>query len=111
MRIAEGAGATNSVANALTAARTAMATAAATRSTVTTTAMKAKPMARQSEGRNRGELADRAFARSAADPYAEPAESATAATPSSRYDAWMVGPPAADHSHNARPAARAGSVN
>ena len=54
------------LANALTAARTAIATAAATRSTVTTTAMNAKPIARASEGRRRGELADRAFARSAA---------------------------------------------
>ena len=66
MRIAEGAGATSSVANALTAARTAIATAAATRSTVTTTAMKAKPIASASEGRKRGELAERALASSAA---------------------------------------------
>jgi hypothetical protein len=66
MRIADGAGATRSIANAVTAARTAIATAAATRSTVTTTAMKTKPMARASDGKNRGDAAERALASSAA---------------------------------------------
>src|SRR2546430_16718263 len=110
MRTAEGAVATGGVARALTAARTAMATAAATRSTVTTTAMKAKPMARASEGRNRGELAERAFARSAAATYAKPADMATAARPSSRYYAWKFGSPAADHTQSARPVACVGIV-
>ena len=84
MRIADGAGATSSVANAVTAASTAIATVAATRSTVTTTAMKVKPIARASDGRKRGELADRAFASSAAATYANPADTATAPRPSSR---------------------------
>ena len=66
IRIAEGAGATRSVANAVTAARTAIATAAATRSTVTTTAMNTNPTASASEGRKRGEAADRALASSPA---------------------------------------------
>src|SRR5207245_9717907 len=58
MRIAEGAGATSSVANAVTAARTAIATVAATKSTVTTTAMKTNPMANERECRNRRQAAE-----------------------------------------------------
>src|SRR4030081_3529029 len=108
MRIAEGAGATRSIANAVTAARTAIATAAATRSTVTTTAVKTNPIASASDGKKRGEAADRALASNAAATYANPAAMANVAGPSSRYEAWMVGPPAADHSQSARPAASSG---
>ena len=84
IRMAEGAGATNRVANAVIAARTAIATVAATRSTVTATAMNTNPMANAREGRKRGEAADRAFARSAAATKANPADIPSVPRPSSR---------------------------
>ena len=85
--MAEGAGATRTVANAVAAASTASTTIAATRSIVTTTAMNTNPMKRTSDGSTRGDAAERALASRPAATYAVPAAIPTVPRPSNRYAA------------------------
>ena len=104
-------GATVKSASMVTTASTARTTIAATRSSVTTKAIATSPIARIKAAR-----AGWRRSRRPAVAMAAPANTTTSATDradsaSRWYEAWMEGPPTADHCHSARPVARAGSTS